>query len=182
MSRGRRITLGVLVVVVLAAAVGCSKWLDRFREKHPDPPPGAFPPQVGKMVLEVNERWGKNPNCTRADPTHCWAYYVLPGGDDEVTRTHLYMQLYDSPAEANARLEAYAGESVLDEEKISWEDGVQNVGRLLHRNSIRQEEDGFMFGVCSVSYAKGTRFITIYHGNECEVARQFMRDLEGVAD
>src|SRR5215207_9331250 len=95
MCRRAGISIGVLIVAVLAATGGCSKVLDQFRSKHPDPPPGAFPPRVGKLVLEPKAP-DKDINCTRADPLHCWAYYVLPGGDDELTRIHYFMQIYDS--------------------------------------------------------------------------------------
>src|SRR4051794_26315800 len=98
MSNGRKIALGVLIVAALAATVGCVGQLAE-RWKHPDPPSGVFPSRVGKMILE--EKSDKNPNCTRADPLHCWAYYVVPDGDSETTRIHYYMQIYDSPDEAN---------------------------------------------------------------------------------
>ena len=181
MSIGRKVRLGLLIVVVLAATGGCSKALDYFREKHPPPPPGAFPSRVGKMVVEENERWGKNPNCTRADPLHCWAYYVLPGGDDEMTRTHYYMQIYDSPDEANARLEAYDTKDVPWDQDISWEDGGQKVGRLLIKNSIHRDGE-HQLGVCSVSYTRDSWFITIYHSYECDPARQFVKDLVAISD
>ena len=179
MNRARRMARGFLIVALAAATIGCSKILDRFREKHPDPPPGVFPRQVGKMVLEENERWGKTPNCTRADPLHCWAYYVLPGGDDEKTRVHYYVQIYDSPGEAYARLDSFAGEMGNRPHTVSWEDGGPNVGRLMIKNTIYQEADA-MFGYCSVSYAKDTMAITIFHGYECDAARQFMKDLVAI--
>ncbi len=177
MSRGRKIVLGVLVVVVLATAGGCSKLLDKFREKHPDPPAGAFPSQVGKMVLEENERWGKNPNCTRADPLHCWAYYVLPGGDNELTRIHYFMQIYDSPEEANVRMEAYAREEGIGPNEITWDDGGPKLGKLLIKNTVHRYDDEHILGFCSASYIRGSTFTTIYHGDKCEPARQFVKDL-----
>jgi hypothetical protein len=181
MSRGRKIALGVLVVVVFVATAGCSRWLDYFREKHPDPPPGAFPPRVGNMVIEVNERWGKNPNCTRADPLHCWAYYVIPGGDNEMTRTHYFMQIYDYPDEAKARMEEFSREQVPWEQTVSWEDGGESVGKLLIKNSIYRDGEQ-MLGVCSVSYTRNTWFITIFHGFECETPRQFYKDLIAITN
>jgi hypothetical protein len=181
MNRGGMFGRWVLIVVVLVATVGCSKILDKFREKHPDPPPGVFPSRVGKMVLDEDERWGKNPNCTRADPLHCWAYYILPGGDNEATRIHYYMQIYDSPEEAKARLEEVATERTDNSQEISWEDGGEKIGRVLLKNSVRHEHGG-MLGYCSASYAKDSMAITIYHGYECDPARQFLKDLAAISD
>jgi hypothetical protein len=177
MRRVRKISLGLVIVVALMATIGCSKALDYFREKHPDPPAGAFPPRVGKMVVDDDERWQKNPNCTRADPLHCWGYYILPGGDNEVTRIHYYMQIYDSADEANARLEEYFRQRVDDHfEENTWEDGGEKVGKLLIKNTVRREED-FSYGFCAVAYTKGERFITISHGYECSAAKEFVKDL-----
>jgi hypothetical protein len=165
-------------LIVVVATVGCSKALDYFREKHPPPPAGAFPPRVGKMVLE-DRAPDKDTNCTRADPLHCWAYYVLPGGDDELTRIHYYFQIYDSPEEAKERLESYAREQGFRENIITWEDGGQKIGRLLIKNTVFKDGDA-MFGYCSASYTKDSWAITIFHGYECEPAKQFVKDL--VAD
>ena len=177
----KRIALGILIVAVLVSTAGCSKILDRFREKHPDPPAGVFPPQVGKMVLDDDERWGKNPNCTRADPLHCWAYYVVPGGENELTRIHYYTQIYDYTEEANARLEEYAREVVKDSDVNTWEDGGQKVGKILIKNTVYRDGEA-MLGFCSASYVSNSRFITIYHGDDCKAARQFLNDLTAIVD
>jgi hypothetical protein len=174
---GRKIALGVVIVVVFGA--GCSKVLDQFRSKHPDPPAGVFPPRVGNMVLEVSERWGKNPNCTRADPLHCWGYYVVPGGDNEATRIDYFMQIYDSPDDAKTRMEAYAGEVTSDSDVNTWEDGGQKVGKVLIKNTVRRDGDS-IFGVCSASYTRGEMFITITHRDDCKAAREFLNDLAAI--
>ena len=179
MKRDRMIRRGALTVVVLAATVGYFGSVSCERWKHPDPPHGAFPPRVGKMALE--EKGDKNPNCTRADPLHCWAYYVVPSGDDEMTRIHYYMQIFDSPDEANARLDAYARERVTERNDITWEDGGQKVGRLLLKNTVHRDGDS-IFGFCSVSYVKDSWVITIFHGYECDPAREFLKDLTAVTD
>lgn len=183
MNRVWKIVRDVKIIVLLAAAVGCFGSVACERWKHPDPPAGAFPPRVGKMELEQTS--DKNPNCTRADPLHCWAYYVLPGGDNEMTRIHDYMQIYDSPDEANARLEEYAGEQVSGHQDVIWEDRLnqegQKVGRLLIKNSVHRDGDAIL-GFCSVSYTKGVMAITIFHGYECSAAREFLKDLTAITD
>lgn len=176
MSRSRNIALSLLMIAALVPSIGCNKVLDRFREKHPDPPAGMFPERVGKMVLDRDPRWEKTPTCTRADPLHCWAYYILPGGDNELTRTHLFIQIFDSPEEANARMIAYSGQHGTGHEKISWEDGGAKIGKVLIVNTVRPFEDG-MIGFCSVSHVKDATFVTIYHGWECDPAKQFLNDL-----
>ena len=179
MSKARMV--GILILVLMTSTFGCKKALDYFREKHPDPPAGMFPQQVGKMVIDTDERWGKTPNCTRADPLHCWAYYVLPGGDNELTRTHLFIQILDSPDEAKARMQHYSGEHGTGRERISWEDGGEKIGKVLIVDTIYHDGDG-MLGFCSVSHVRDSTFVTIYHGFECDPARQFLKDLVGVWD
>lgn len=183
MSRARRVAIVVLIVAALGAAGGCSKWLDRFREKHPDPPPGAFPPRVGKMVLEDkgDKEEDKNPNCTRADPLHCWAYYVLPGGDNEMTRIDYFIQFYDSPEEANVRMDEYARHEGLGHNEIIWEDAGPKVGKLLIKNTIQRYDD-HMVGFCSASYVRGATFVTMTHGYECDPAREFVKDLASITE
>jgi hypothetical protein len=95
------------------------------------------------------------------------------------------MQIYDSPDDANARLDEYAGEGVSGNHVISWEDRlkkeVQKVGRLLIKNSVHRDGDQIL-GFCSVSYTDDARFITIFHGYECDTPREFVRDLVAITD
>lgn len=183
MTRRTKICTGLIVVALLATA-GCSRWLDRFRPKHPDPPAGLFPAQVGRMALE--EKDDKNPNCTRANPLHCWANYVEPGSDNASTRIDYFIQFYDSPDEANKQLETYHdGLMTEDEEENSWEDRLnkqgQKTGRVLIKNTVRRENDQIL-GYCSASYTKEAMYITITHGYECQPVRQFLKDLTALVD
>lgn len=102
-----------------------------------------------------------------------------------MTRIHYDVQIFESPDQATAGLEAFAGERVIDREDISWEDRLnkegQKVGRLLVKSSVRREGDSIL-GFCSLSYAKDAMLISIFHGEDCDAAREFLKDLTAVTD
>ena len=183
MNRGRRRTsVGILIVSVLALTVGCSKLRDYWGPKHPDPPPGLFPPQVGKMHLDPNVEM--NPGCTRGEPLHCWGNYIDPGGDPATTLIYYWVDIYDSRDQANAAFEALPAQRISDDEDSFWVDRVNKegvkVGKLLLKSSSRKERDSL--GYCSLQYTKDRMVISILHGFKCQPAREFLKDLTAITD
>ena len=169
MSTSRRIGLGIFVLVVLAPLIGCYKRDPSVSPDQFDPPPGIYPDQVGKLVLET--KWDKNPGCIRDGPVSCLGLYVIPD-DPDGTRIYHSVWIYDTPAEAVARLEESAGEKVIDETQSVWEEN-KDVGRLLVKSGFRN--DGI--GSCSVSYTDGPMLTQIASSFSCEAAKAFLKDL-----
>ena len=184
MNSSWRLGLGVLIVAVLASTFGCSKLLDYWGPKHPDPPPGLFPPRVGKMELEPNVEM--NPGCTKGDPLHCWGNYIDPGGDSAMSLIYYWVDIYDSRDQANAAFDALPAQRISEYETVTnWEDRVnkdgQTFGKVLLKNSIRQDGEQIL-GYCSLAYKKDNMVISIVHGYQCDAAREFLKDLTAITD
>ena len=169
-------SFGILVLIALVSMTGCIKRDPSQPPPQFDPPAGIYPTRVGKLGFE--SRAQKNPACIRNGAiTQCAGLYVDPASDPNGSRIYHFVWIYETPAEAIARMEESAGEKVMDETVSVWEES-KNVGRLLIKSGFRRYAE-HTIGSCSLAYTDGPMLTEISSSLSCEAARDFLNDLTG---